>query len=96
MAKKDKPEISIGEATMAPTEGRVGVEATREYHHSRMGFFRPGQRALVDAKDMEQLVADLGNDAPLTLVEFSPEEKAEIEKALKSEENKALGSPETK
>lgn len=99
MAKKQEAKAGF-ELSMGSTDGKIGVEATRDYHNSHLGFFRKGERAMVDGETMKQVIADHGKDSPLKPVEFTEEEKAALDeveaKAVKSPETKALGSPETK
>lgn len=94
--KREEPKASVEPAGLAPIDGMVGVRATRDYDNSHTGYMRRGQRTSVPVDVAKQVMADNPENPPLELVEYTEEEKAEIEKALVSPETKALGSPEKK
>ena len=96
MAKREEPKVTLEPVGIEPAAGKVGVRATRDYDNSHIGFLSKGRRTMADVSVVKQVFADNPDDPPLELVEYDEAEKAEIEKALVSPENKALSSPETK
>jgi hypothetical protein len=106
--EQPKGEARIEPAGLQPSEGMVGIRATREYDSTRTGYMTAGRRTMVPVDVARQIMEDHPDDCPIELTEYTVEEREEIEgsdddgegegeeKDTESPENKALESPETK